>query len=54
MKLFKTTLNDAFVLEPKVYGDERGFFYESFNEKIFFSYIKHKFDFVQDNHSRSK
>ena len=53
MKIFKTPLNDALILEPKIFGDERGFFFESFNQKIFFSHVKKNFTFVQDNHSRS-
>ena len=54
MKIYKTPLNDSLIIEPNVFGDERGFFFESFNEKIFFSHIKKKFHFIQDNHSRSK
>lgn len=53
MKIIKTPLNGAFILEPKIFGDERGFFFESFNQKIFSSHIKEKYTFVQDNHSRS-
>ena len=53
MKIYKTPLKDSLVIEPNVFGDERGFFFESFNEKEFFSHIKNKFRFVQDNHSRS-
>jgi len=41
------------VFEPKVFGDERGFFYESFNDKIFQEAIGQKLNFVQDNHSQS-
>ena len=54
MKINETPLNDALVIEPKVFGDERGFFFESFNEKNFFSHVKKNFSFIQDNHSRSK
>jgi len=44
---------DVFVIEPKVFGDERGFFYESFNLAKFEEAIGQKVDFVQDNHSKS-
>ena len=54
MKIYKTPLNDAMIIEPKIFGDERGFFFESFNERIFLSYFKNKLNFIQDNHSRSK
>ena len=54
MNIYNTPLNDAYIIEPKVFGDDRGFFFESFNEKIFFSRINQSFKFVQDNHSRSK
>lgn len=52
MNIISTTLNDVFIFEPKVFGDERGFFLESWNEKNF---ADAGFDlkFVQDNHSRS-
>ena len=42
------------IIEPKVFGDERGFFYESFNRRQFASLIGRDLDFVQDNHSRSE
>ena len=42
------------VLEPKVYGDERGFFYECFNQRDFRNVIGREVTFVQDNHSRSQ
>lgn len=52
MKVIETTLKDALILEPKVYGDTRGFFMESWNRRSFAQLgIDH--DFVQDNHSRS-
>ena len=54
MRLTKTPFIDVFVIEPEVFGDQRGFFYESFNKKYFSSLISSKIDFVQDNHSRSK
>ncbi len=48
-----TELEDVKILEPKVYGDARGFFFESFNAKDFQSAVGVKVDFVQDNHSKS-
>lgn len=53
MKLINTPLKDCFVLEPKVFGDERGFFFESFNKKIFDELTNTNYQFVQDNHSLS-
>lgn len=44
---------DVFVFEPKVFGDDRGFFFESFNHAQFEQAIGRKVNFVQDNHSRS-
>jgi dTDP-4-dehydrorhamnose 3,5-epimerase len=52
LKKIPTSFPDVFILEPRVFGDERGFFLESYNEKIFAELgITHHF--VQDNHSRS-
>lgn len=53
MKVIDTAIADVKILEPKVFGDERGFFYESFNQKQFEAAIGRKVEFVQDNHSRS-
>ncbi len=44
---------DVFLFEPKVFGDERGFFFESFNQRQFEETIGRSVDFVQNNHSRS-
>ena len=44
---------DVIVFEPKVFGDERGFFFESFNKKVFEEVVGRPVYFVQDNHSRS-
>ena len=52
MKIIETIFDGAFVLEPAVYGDARGFFMESYNEKTFRQLGFH-FRFVQDNHSLS-
>ena len=49
-----TELEDVKILEPKVYGDARGFFFESFNAKDFQSALGTEVDFVQDNHSKSQ
>ena len=54
MKLIHTAIPDVLIIEPKVFGDQRGFFYESFNRRQFASLIGHDLDFVQDNHSRSE
>jgi len=53
LSVIPTALPDVLILEPKVYGDARGFFYESFNAKAFEAVTGLKRDFVQDNHSRS-
>ncbi|OCX21836.1 dTDP-4-dehydrorhamnose 3,5-epimerase [Pseudomonas graminis] len=44
---------DVMAFEPKVFGDERGFFFESFNHKVFEEVLGRQVSFVQDNHSRS-
>lgn len=53
MKAIQTALPDLLIIEPKVFGDERGFFFESFNRRKFAELIGREVDFVQDNHSRS-
>jgi len=53
MKCIPTPIPDVLILEPKVFGDERGFFFESFNRRRFTEILERKVDFVQDNHSRS-
>lgn len=53
MKVTPTAIPDVLIIEPKVFSDERGFFFESFNQKIFNEIIDQKVTFVQDNHSRS-
>ena len=53
MNLFKTSISDLYVLQPNVFEDERGYFYESFNKKIFENFFKN-ITFVQDNFSKSK
>lgn len=53
MKATPTKIPDVWVIEPRVYGDERGFFYESFNEIAFNAATGNTLPFVQDNHSKS-
>jgi dTDP-4-dehydrorhamnose 3,5-epimerase len=53
MKIIETAIPDLVIIEPTVFGDERGFFYESYNEKAFWEKIGISSRFVQDNHSRS-
>ena len=48
-----TAIADVLILEPKVFGDDRGFFFESFNQKDFMEKTGLHVEFVQDNHSRS-
>ncbi len=54
MKATRLAIPDVVLLEPKVFGDERGFFYESFNEQLFLELTGADVRFVQDNHSRSE
>ena len=54
LKLTNTEIHDVFVIESKVFGDERGWFTESFNAQDFASAIEQDYDFVQDNHSFSR
>jgi len=53
MQVVQTEIPEVLILEPQVYGDERGFFFESFNQQKFESLTGVKANFVQDNHSRS-
>lgn len=53
MKVIPTAIPGVLILEPKVFGDERGFFMESFNQKTFDEAVGRHVEFVQDNHSRS-
>ena len=53
MKIIDTAIHDVKIIEPTVHEDERGFFFESFNQKDFEQAIGRKVDFVQDNHSKS-
>ncbi|MDZ5632384.1 dTDP-4-dehydrorhamnose 3,5-epimerase [Janthinobacterium sp. GMG1] len=53
MEIQKTAIADVMIIEPKVFGDDRGFFYESFNQKKFQELTGVNAHFVQDNHSKS-
>lgn len=54
MNIIKTDIPDILIIEPKVFGDARGFFYESFNQKVWQEKTGLTTTFVQDNHSRSE
>ncbi|MDJ0576554.1 MAG: dTDP-4-dehydrorhamnose 3,5-epimerase [Xenococcaceae cyanobacterium MO_234.B1] len=54
MNVIPTTIPGALIIEPRVFGDDRGFFFESFNEKMFKDKTGVESRFVQDNHSRSQ
>ncbi len=54
MKVIRTAIPDVLILEPKVFGDSRGFFMESWNAKVFAETTGVQAVFVQDNHSRSQ
>ena len=54
MQLVSTLLPGVLLLEPRVFGDERGFFFESFNQRAFDEVVGEHVDFVQDNHSKSR
>lgn len=53
MKVTETKLKECFIIEPTIYGDERGYFFESFNKDKFIELIGKEVDFVQDNQSQS-
>lgn len=53
MNVIKTAIPEVLIFEPKVFGDERGFFFESFNHKLFDEAVGYPVNFVQDNHSKS-
>jgi dTDP-4-dehydrorhamnose 3,5-epimerase len=53
MKVTPLAIPDALLIEPQVFGDDRGFFFESFNLERFEKAIGQKINFVQDNHSKS-
>ncbi|ART78820.1 dTDP-4-dehydrorhamnose 3,5-epimerase [Oceanisphaera avium] len=53
MNVINTAIPDVLIFEPKIFGDDRGFFYESFNQQQFEQSVGQAVSFVQDNHSRS-
>ena len=53
MHVTPTAITDVLIIEPKVFGDDRGFFYESFNQRTFQETTGLNVQFVQDNHSKS-
>lgn len=53
MKIIDTLIPDVKIIEPTVFGDERGFFFESFHQSRFEQAIGYAVNFIQDNHSRS-
>lgn len=53
MNIIQTAIPDLLIIEPKVFGDSRGFFFESFNSQLFREKTGVQLEFVQDNHSRS-
>jgi dTDP-4-dehydrorhamnose 3,5-epimerase len=54
MKAIPTAIPDVLVIEPQVFGDARGFFFESWNRRAFSKLVGREVDFVQDNHSFSE
>ena len=54
MQVIRTEIPDVLILEPKLFGDARGFFLESYNQRSFQEATGLNVDFVQDNHSRSR
>ena len=54
MKATPLAIADVILLEPKVFGDDRGFFFESFNQQVFEEAVGYSVQFVQDNHSKSQ
>lgn len=53
MQAIQTSIPEIIIFEPKIFGDDRGFFYESFNQKVFEEATGLTANFVQDNHSKS-
>jgi dTDP-4-dehydrorhamnose 3,5-epimerase len=53
MKAIPTAIKDLLIIEPKVFGDDRGVFFESYNQRKFAELAAREVNFVQDNHSRS-
>jgi len=53
MNIIQTKIPEVLIFEPKIFGDDRGFFFESFNQKVFEEAVGRPVNFVQDNHSKS-
>lgn len=53
MNIIQTKIPEVLIFEPKVFGDDRGFFFESFNQNVFEEAVGRTVNFVQDNHSKS-
>ena len=53
MNIIQSRLADCVIIEPKVFGDERGYFVETFRQDKFEAAVGHKVDFIQDNESKS-
>lgn len=53
MKAVRLAIPDVILFEPEIFGDDRGFFFESFNQRKFNDAVGYSVDFVQDNHSKS-
>ena len=53
MGVVKTDIEGVYVIEPKVFGDERGYFFESYNKERFGQEVGREIDWVQDNESKS-
>ena len=54
MNIIPTAIPEVLLIEPKIFGDDRGFFFESYNHRLFQEKTGVKLEFVQDNHSKSK
>jgi dTDP-4-dehydrorhamnose 3,5-epimerase len=53
MNIVHTAIPEVLIIEPRVFGDERGFFFESYNQRVFAEAVGYEPQFVQDNHSKS-
>ncbi len=54
MEVIKTKIEGVYIISPKLYGDDRGYFFESFNKRNLEQYLPKNIEFVQDNQSKSK
>jgi len=54
MNLIKTKIADLYIIEPRIFGDERGYFFESYNKKVLDDLVGKEYNFVQDNQSKSR